>query len=99
MQQMHNAAAQQHRGKPKLACMSRFSTVSVLISSWSARVDLPWSMCAMMEKLRTRSGGTCGGREAAGGGAAGGNVAACACARARPGWLSNDSLRLAVQLL
>ncbi len=39
--------------------MSLFSTVSVLISSWSAMVDLPWSMCAMMEKLRILSGGTC----------------------------------------
>lgn len=38
--------------------MSRVATAPVLMSSWSARVDLPWSICAMMEKLRMRSVGT-----------------------------------------
>ena len=32
--------------------MSRWATVSVDSRSRSARVDLPWSMCAMMLKLR-----------------------------------------------
>ena len=46
-------------------CMSLSCTVPVLMSSWSASVDLPWSMCAMMEKFLIRSGGTCtGGRKA-----------------------------------
>ena len=36
--------------------MSRFSTVPVRSSSWSASVDLPWSMCAIMAKFRMRSG-------------------------------------------
>ncbi len=38
------------------ACMSRFSTVPVRSSSWSASVDLPWSMCAIIAKFRMRSG-------------------------------------------
>jgi hypothetical protein len=32
--------------------MSRIATVPVRSSSRSARVDLPWSMWAMMEKFR-----------------------------------------------
>lgn len=32
--------------------MSRSLTVPVSSKSRSARVDLPWSMCAMIEKLR-----------------------------------------------
>src|SRR5262249_46374803 len=32
--------------------ISRFDTVPVRSSRRSARVDLPWSMCAMIEKLR-----------------------------------------------
>lgn len=63
--------------------MSRFSTVSVLISSWSASVDLPWSMCAMMEKLRTRSGATCGQAAARGWGLRRARCALCCC---RDGW-------------
>ena len=38
--------------------MSRVATAPVLMSSWSANVDLPWSICAMIEKLRIRSVGT-----------------------------------------
>ena len=34
------------------ASMSLVATVFVINSSVSASVDLPWSMCAMMEKLR-----------------------------------------------
>jgi hypothetical protein len=35
----------------------------VICSIRSAKVDLPWSMWAMMQKLRMRSGGVaCGGR-------------------------------------
>ena len=34
------------------ACMSRCDTVPVYSISRSASVDLPWSMCAMMQKLR-----------------------------------------------
>ena len=54
------------RSMPSRNCfiMSRSSTVPVLISSWSASVDLPWSMCAMMLKLRMRSTATCGHRGA-----------------------------------
>src|ERR1700680_4914493 len=36
--------------------ISRFSTVLVNSSSRSERVVLPWSMCAMMQKLRTCAG-------------------------------------------
>lgn len=42
--------------------MSRAATVLVLSSSWSASVDLPWSMCAMMLKLRMLATGTWGWR-------------------------------------
>lgn len=38
--------------------MSLVTTDSVLMSSWSAIVDLPWSMWAMMEKFRIREVGT-----------------------------------------
>lgn len=34
-------------------------TVLVWMSSWSASVDLPWSMWAMIEKFRMYFGGTC----------------------------------------
>ena len=40
------------------ACMSLSATVPVLMSSWSARVLLPWSMWAMIEKLRIFAVGT-----------------------------------------
>ena len=40
------------------ASMSLVATVFVINSSVSASVDLPWSMCAMMEKLRICSAGT-----------------------------------------
>src|SRR6185503_5019742 len=36
------------------ACMSRRAIVPVISSRRSASVDLPWSMWAMMEKLRMR---------------------------------------------
>ncbi len=35
--------------------MSRLETVSVISISLSARVDFPWSICAMMQKLRISS--------------------------------------------
>jgi hypothetical protein len=35
--------------------ISRLETVPVRSSKRSASVDLPWSMCAMIEKLRMRS--------------------------------------------
>ena len=35
--------------------MSRGWTTPVAWSMRSARVDLPWSMCAMMQKLRSRA--------------------------------------------
>src|SRR5262245_14010015 len=38
--------------------ISRLDTVPVNSRSRSASVDLPWSMCAMMEKLRIRAGST-----------------------------------------
>src|SRR5688572_16030153 len=38
------------------ACMSRRAIVPVSSSRRSASVDLPWSMWAMMEKFRMRSG-------------------------------------------
>ena len=38
--------------------MSLLATVLVISSIRSASVLLPWSMCAMMAKFRTRSGGT-----------------------------------------
>src|SRR5947207_2232001 len=37
--------------------MSRWLIVPVRSSSLSARDDLPWSMCAMMQKLRMRARG------------------------------------------
>ena len=37
------------------ARMSRGWTTPVAWSMRSARVDLPWSMCAMMQKLRSRA--------------------------------------------
>src|SRR6266536_3277801 len=37
--------------------MARSSTTPVSCSMRSARVDLPWSMCAMMQKFRMSSGG------------------------------------------
>jgi hypothetical protein len=40
------------------ASMSLVATVFVITSSVSAKVDLPWSMCAMMLKLRIISAGT-----------------------------------------
>src|ERR671911_86622 len=43
------------------ARMARSSTTPVICSMRSARVDLPWSMWAMMQKLRIASGGVaCG---------------------------------------
>ena len=36
--------------------MSRGSTAPVACSNLSASVDLPWSTCAMMQKLRIESG-------------------------------------------
>ena len=36
---------------------ARSSTTPVSCSIRSASVDLPWSMCAMMQKLRMRPGG------------------------------------------
>ena len=39
------------------SCMSRLATVPVSCSKRSARVDLPWSMWAMMQKLRIRETG------------------------------------------
>ena len=39
--------------------MSLSATVLVLMRSWSAKVDFPWSMWAMMEKLRMFDVGTC----------------------------------------
>src|SRR3569832_2521098 len=36
------------------ACMSRRAMVPVISSRRSASVDLPWAMCAMMEKFRMR---------------------------------------------
>ena len=33
-------------------CISLTMTVLVWMSSWSASVDLPWSMWAMIEKFR-----------------------------------------------
>src|SRR5665647_2296551 len=45
------------------ARIARGSTIPVICSIRSARVDLPWSMWAMMQKLRMRSGGVaCGWR-------------------------------------
>ena len=41
-----------------LTCMSLSATVSVFMSSWSANVDFPWSMCAMIEKFLMLHGGT-----------------------------------------
>ena len=38
------------------SCISRSASVPVFCSSRSASVDLPWSMCAMMQKLRILSG-------------------------------------------
>ena len=38
------------------ARICRGSTTPVICSMRSARVDLPWSMCAMMQKLRMRRG-------------------------------------------
>ena len=52
-------AMQQHWAgnlPPLRTCMSRDSTVLVRSSSWSASVDLPWSMCAIMAKLRMKAG-------------------------------------------
>ena len=37
--------------------MSRRATARVFSSILSARVDLPWSMCAMMQKFRILSFG------------------------------------------
>ena len=37
--------------------LSNLTTVPLISSSRSARVDLPWSMCATMQKLRVRSRG------------------------------------------
>src|SRR4028119_1222503 len=47
------------------ARIARGSTTSVSCSIRSASVDLPWSMCAMMQKLRRTAGSVlpgCGGR-------------------------------------
>jgi hypothetical protein len=38
--------------------MSRFSTAPVSSRNRSASVDFPWSMCAMIEKLRMYFGST-----------------------------------------
>ena len=46
------------------ARMARASTTPVSWSMRSASVDLPWSMCAMMQKLRIRSGGVALGANA-----------------------------------
>src|SRR2546426_9089213 len=40
--------------------------VFVISSSRSASVDFPWSMCAMMQKFRTRERGVTGGRSESG---------------------------------
>lgn len=50
--------AKKHRELKLPACMSLSATVPVLMSSWSARVLLPWSMWAMIEKLRILAVGT-----------------------------------------
>ena len=39
--------------------ISRFSTVPVIWSSLSAKVDFPWSICAMMQKFLILDTGTC----------------------------------------
>jgi len=43
------------------ARMSRASTTPVYCSIRSASVDFPWSMCAMMQKFRSSSGGVAAG--------------------------------------
>ena len=43
--------------------MSRSETTPVICSIRSASVDLPWSMWAMMQKLRISSGGVADGCE------------------------------------
>ena len=43
--------------------MSRSETTPVICSIRSASVDLPWSMWAMMQKLRISSGGVADGLE------------------------------------
>lgn len=43
----------------ELTTISRSATVWVLISSWSAKVLLPWSMWAMIEKFLIMFVGTC----------------------------------------
>src|SRR5215217_2690982 len=43
------------------ARMARASTTPVICSIRSASVDLPWSMCAMMQKFRISSGGVADG--------------------------------------
>ena len=43
------------------ARMARGSTTPVICSIRSASVDLPWSMWAMMQKFRMRSGGVAAG--------------------------------------
>src|SRR3954447_25163438 len=43
------------------ARIARASTTPVSCSMRSASVDLPWSMCAMMQKLRSSSGGVAAG--------------------------------------
>jgi hypothetical protein len=42
--------------------MSRWLTAPVCSKSRSANVDFPWSMWAMMQKFRIRSGGVAGTR-------------------------------------
>ncbi len=48
------------------AFMSRSLTMPVMPSIRSARVDLPWSMWAMMQKLRIHSGSVEAGSSAFG---------------------------------
>jgi len=38
------------------SCISRFDNAPVISSKRSASVDLPWSMCAMIQKLRMNLG-------------------------------------------
>src|ERR1700692_4819971 len=38
------------------SCISRDESAPVISSKRSARVDLPWSMCAMIQKLRMNCG-------------------------------------------
>src|SRR5689334_22312686 len=41
------------------SCISRSESAPVISSKRSASVDLPWSMCAMMQKFRMNCGSMC----------------------------------------